>query len=85
MSIRDNTERQWRRQGGELMGTVIILALSAVVGLAILLSVLAWQHDYETHGRLIWSDCAFTLAIIAGALMVLLSFVYFIAPIWEGR
>jgi hypothetical protein len=68
---------------GDRMGHFIALLLCVMLGVVVILTILAWQTDYEMHDRLTWANCAMTLALLTGALGVLLFFAYLMAPSGE--
>ncbi len=53
--------------------------LCVMLGVAVVLTILAWQTDYEMDERLTWANCAMTVTLLTGALGVLLGFAYLMA------
>jgi hypothetical protein len=65
------------------MNYLVILFLLGAFGIAVVLIILAWQNDYQEHGRQTGTNCAITLAFIAGAIVVFLGIAYLITGIGD--
>jgi hypothetical protein len=58
------------------MTYLMIRVLFGTLGVAVFLIILAWQNDYDLHGRLTCANCAATTALLAGAIVVFVGIIY---------
>ncbi len=63
----------------------VILALFALLGIAMVFIILAWQYDHEFHDGPTDENCLITGALIAGTIVVLLWIAYLMSPILGVR
>jgi hypothetical protein len=63
----------------------VILALFALLGIAMVFIILAWQYDHELHNRPTDENCLITGALTVGAILVLVWIAYLMSPILGGR
>ena len=67
------------------MGNLMLLSVFIAVGAAVVLTILAYRKDYGVDKGTSYPNCVVTLALIAGAIVVLLGFIYLLSPIGGMR